>query len=177
MAWFLWHFRVNMCRKGSSPHPLTFSQRMACLCSDRPRRTACLHRLGANRLCAPSLTTISSTPSPISSGAKASTSHCGRNSLRCWPSSFALMTVSSRKTNDSNTCGPTSSAHHLMQAFFARAQASIERYGGRIIHYGGDDSMALFGAPVLYEDHARWAVLAAFDPRKAQGQMWQRRRG
>jgi class 3 adenylate cyclase len=66
--------------------------------------------------------------------------------------------------------------HHLMQAFFARAQASVERYGGGIIHYGGDDFTALFGAPVAYEDHARWAVLAALDPRKAQGQMWQRRR-
>jgi DNA-binding winged helix-turn-helix (wHTH) protein len=66
--------------------------------------------------------------------------------------------------------------HHLMQAFFARVQASMERYGGSIIHYGGDDFTAPFGAPVAYEDHARWAVLAALDPRKAQGQMWQRRR-
>jgi class 3 adenylate cyclase/predicted ATPase len=51
--------------------------------------------------------------------------------------------------------------HHRMQAFLARAQTTVERYGGSMIQYGVDGFMALFGAPMAHEDHARRAVLAA----------------
>jgi class 3 adenylate cyclase/tetratricopeptide (TPR) repeat protein len=51
--------------------------------------------------------------------------------------------------------------HHRMQAFLARVQTTVERYGGSMIQYGVDGFMALFGAPIAHEDHARRAVLAA----------------
>jgi class 3 adenylate cyclase len=51
--------------------------------------------------------------------------------------------------------------YQRMQAFLARVQATVEQYGGSIIQYGVDGVMALFGAPMAYEDHARRAVLAA----------------
>ena len=51
--------------------------------------------------------------------------------------------------------------HHHMQAFLARVQTTVERYGGSMIQYGVDGCMALFGAPRAHEDHARRAVLAA----------------
>ncbi len=51
--------------------------------------------------------------------------------------------------------------YQRMQAFLARVQATVEQYGGSIIQYGVDGFMALFGAPMAYEDHARRAVLAA----------------
>jgi len=48
-----------------------------------------------------------------------------------------------------------------MQAFLTCVQATVEQYGGSIVQYGADGVMALFGAPMAYEDHARRAVLAA----------------
>ena len=51
--------------------------------------------------------------------------------------------------------------YQRMQAFLTRVQATVEQYGGSIIQYGVDGVMALFGAPMAYEDHARRAVLAA----------------
>jgi class 3 adenylate cyclase/tetratricopeptide (TPR) repeat protein len=51
--------------------------------------------------------------------------------------------------------------HHHMQAFLARVQTTVERYGGSMVQYGADGFMALFGAPMAHEDHARRAVLAA----------------
>ena len=49
------------------------------------------------------------------------------------------------------------------------AQTVILRYGGTITQLAEDGLLALFGAPVAQEDHARRAVLAALDPR----QTWQ----
>jgi class 3 adenylate cyclase/tetratricopeptide (TPR) repeat protein len=61
--------------------------------------------------------------------------------------------------------------YQRMQTFLTRVQASVEQYGGSIIQYGVDGVMALFGAPMAYEDHARRAVLAALALQKeVQGQ-------
>jgi class 3 adenylate cyclase/DNA-binding winged helix-turn-helix (wHTH) protein len=56
--------------------------------------------------------------------------------------------------------------HHLAQEFFALAQRQVQQYEGTIQHVTDDGFMALFGAPVAYEDHARRAVLAAFGIRQ-----------
>src|SRR5262245_46488733 len=51
--------------------------------------------------------------------------------------------------------------HTLLNQFFALALAEVHRYEGTINRFLGDGFMALFGAPVAHEDHARRAVLAA----------------
>lgn len=51
--------------------------------------------------------------------------------------------------------------HDLVQHFFAAAEAQVRRYGGTITRFMDDGLLALFGAPIAYEDHARRAVLAA----------------
>jgi class 3 adenylate cyclase len=56
--------------------------------------------------------------------------------------------------------------HRLMQAFFATAQKVMRQYEGTITQFVADGFLALFGAPVAHEDHARRAVLAALDLRQ-----------
>jgi len=51
--------------------------------------------------------------------------------------------------------------HGVLNAFFELALAEIHRYEGTINQFLGDGFMALFGAPVAHEDHARRAALAA----------------
>src|ERR1051325_10690012 len=51
--------------------------------------------------------------------------------------------------------------HTLLNRFFELALAEVHSYEGTINQFLGDGFMALFGAPVAVEDHARRAVLAA----------------
>ncbi|MGQ0672511.1 MAG: AAA family ATPase, partial [Hyphomicrobium sp.] len=51
--------------------------------------------------------------------------------------------------------------HGLLNTFFDRALAEVHRYEGTINQFLGDGFMALFGAPIAHEDHARRALLAA----------------
>jgi class 3 adenylate cyclase/tetratricopeptide (TPR) repeat protein len=53
--------------------------------------------------------------------------------------------------------------HTLLQRFFERGLDAVHRYEGTINQFLGDGFMALFGAPIAYEDHARRAVLAALE--------------
>jgi class 3 adenylate cyclase/predicted ATPase len=59
-----------------------------------------------------------------------------------------------------DTVGPDA-VHHIVQQFFAAAEEQVRRYGGTITRFMDDGLLALFGAPIAYEDHARRAVLAA----------------
>jgi len=45
----------------------------------------------------------------------------------------------------------------LMERFFAIVREGVNRFDGRIDKFTGDGVMALFGAPIAYEDHARRA--------------------
>jgi class 3 adenylate cyclase/tetratricopeptide (TPR) repeat protein len=56
--------------------------------------------------------------------------------------------------------------YHLMHDVLALAQATVRRYEGTLTQVSGDGFVALFGAPVAQEDHARRAVLAALDLRQ-----------
>lgn len=51
--------------------------------------------------------------------------------------------------------------HLLLNRFFELALAEMHRYEGTVNQFLGDGFMALFGAPVAHEDHARRAVFAA----------------
>jgi class 3 adenylate cyclase/DNA-binding winged helix-turn-helix (wHTH) protein len=56
--------------------------------------------------------------------------------------------------------------YHLMHNVLALAQETVQRYGGTLLQVSGEGFLALFGAPVAQEDHARRAVLAALDLRQ-----------
>jgi class 3 adenylate cyclase len=51
--------------------------------------------------------------------------------------------------------------HLVIDGFFQAALAEVHRYEGTVNQFLGDGFMALFGAPIAHEDHARHAVLAA----------------
>jgi len=59
--------------------------------------------------------------------------------------------------------------HAVLNAFFEAALGEVHRYEGTINQFLGDGFMALFGAPISHEDHARRAVLAALAIRQALG--------
>jgi class 3 adenylate cyclase/tetratricopeptide (TPR) repeat protein len=56
--------------------------------------------------------------------------------------------------------------HLLLNRFFELALGEVHRYEGTINQFLGDGFMALFGAPIAHEDHARRAVLAALGLQK-----------
>jgi class 3 adenylate cyclase len=51
--------------------------------------------------------------------------------------------------------------HALLHRFFEVALNEVHRYEGTINQFLGDGFMALFGAPIAHEDHARRGVLSA----------------
>ncbi|MGH9008267.1 MAG: BTAD domain-containing putative transcriptional regulator [Acidimicrobiia bacterium] len=55
----------------------------------------------------------------------------------------------------------------LMGRFFAILRDGVTRFDGHVDKFTGDGIMALFGAPVAYEDHARQACAAALHLRDA----------
>ena len=57
--------------------------------------------------------------------------------------------------------------HGLMARAFELMLAEIHRYEGTVNQFLGDGLMALFGAPIAHEDHARRAVQAALGVRRA----------
>jgi len=60
--------------------------------------------------------------------------------------------------------------HGLLDSFFDLALSEVHRYEGTINQFLGDGFMALFGAPLAREDHARRAVLAALGIQRALGE-------
>ncbi|MFL6261286.1 MAG: adenylate/guanylate cyclase domain-containing protein [Thermoanaerobaculia bacterium] len=60
--------------------------------------------------------------------------------------------------------------HLLLNRFFELALSEIHRYEGTINQFLGDGFMALFGAPIAHEDHARRAAFAALGLQKLLGE-------
>jgi class 3 adenylate cyclase/tetratricopeptide (TPR) repeat protein len=60
--------------------------------------------------------------------------------------------------------------HRMVNAFFELALMEVHRYEGTINQFLGDGFMALFGAPLANEDHARRATLAALNLRRSLGE-------
>src|SRR5437667_7805316 len=59
--------------------------------------------------------------------------------------------------------------HLLLSRFFEAALATVHRFEGTVNQFLGDGFMALFGAPVAHEDHARRALHAALGIRHVLG--------
>jgi class 3 adenylate cyclase/tetratricopeptide (TPR) repeat protein len=57
--------------------------------------------------------------------------------------------------------------HELIRWFIDTALAEVQRYEGTTPQFSGDGFLALFGAPITYEDHVRRALLAAIAIREA----------
>ena len=62
----------------------------------------------------------------------------------------------------------------LLGGALERLAQEVERYGGTVDKYIGDNVMALFGAPVAHEDDAERAVRAALGMQAAMGEINQR---
>jgi class 3 adenylate cyclase/tetratricopeptide (TPR) repeat protein len=56
--------------------------------------------------------------------------------------------------------------YHLMHEVLTLAQEAVQHYGGTLLQVLGEGFVALFGAPVAHEDHARRAVVAACELRQ-----------
>ena len=56
--------------------------------------------------------------------------------------------------------------HHLMHDVLALVHTTVQYYEGILIHVSGEGFLALFGAPVAQEDHARRAVSSALELRQ-----------
>ncbi len=59
----------------------------------------------------------------------------------------------------------------IMADLFDRCVAIVDRYDGTVDKFTGDGIMAVFGAPVALEDHARRACLTALDIQKAMHEL------
>jgi hypothetical protein len=57
--------------------------------------------------------------------------------------------------------------HKILDRFFQILTEGVHRFEGTVNQYTGDGIMALFGAPIAHEDHARRACLAVLDLRDA----------
>jgi len=77
----------------------------------------------------------------------------------------ALFCDIANSTALANRLGPEE-MHTLLNQFFELALAEVHRYEGTINQFLGDGFMALFGAPLAHEDHARRAALAALGIQK-----------
>src|SRR5438309_1914782 len=60
--------------------------------------------------------------------------------------------------------------YNALRALYALAREVVQRYGGTLQPVVGAQIMAIFGAPLAQEDHARRAVLAALDLQQRQRQ-------
>jgi class 3 adenylate cyclase len=57
--------------------------------------------------------------------------------------------------------------HRILDGFFQILTDGVHRFEGTVNQYTGDGIMALFGAPIAHEDHARRACLAVLHLREA----------
>src|SRR4029078_542076 len=62
---------------------------------------------------------------------------------------------------------PSEHVHEIISPYDARLRSEIERFGGTVEKFIGDDVMAVFGAPVAHEDDPERAVRAALAARDA----------
>src|SRR3954447_2000476 len=61
---------------------------------------------------------------------------------------------------------------HVMDGFFSLLCDGVHRFEGTVNKFTGDGIMALFGAPIAHEDHARRACYAALHLREELARSW-----
>jgi class 3 adenylate cyclase len=70
--------------------------------------------------------------------------------------------------------------HRILDGFFRLLAEGVHRFEGTVNQYTGDGIMALFGAPIAHEDHARracWAALHLRDELRRYAEDLKRTRG
>ncbi len=70
--------------------------------------------------------------------------------------------------------------HGILDRFFAILADGVHRFEGTVNQYTGDGIMAIFGAPIAHEDHARracWAALHLSDELRRYARELRRERG
>jgi class 3 adenylate cyclase len=86
------------------------------------------------------------------------------NAVSATPAEYKQVTVLFADVVRSMDIPATMGAERLretMTELVTHAAAVVQRYGGAVDKFTGDDIMAVFGAPVALEDHALRACLAA----------------
>ena len=78
----------------------------------------------------------------------------------CGKSLAADSTPAERRFTSPQSCTPKHLAEKIMSRAFDLMLAEVHRYEGTVNQFLGDGIMALFGAPIAHEDHARRAVHA-----------------
>ena len=73
-------------------------------------------------------------------------------------------------TSMSEAAGPEEMLH-ILNHYFTRMAAIVEKHGGVVDKYVGDALMALFGAPVASADDADHAICAALEMTEALGEL------
>ncbi|MFH2010888.1 MAG: adenylate/guanylate cyclase domain-containing protein [bacterium] len=64
---------------------------------------------------------------------------------------------------------PLPTLQSMMHHYFDQMQGAVERHGGTVGQFVGDEVVALFGAPLWHDDHALRALLTAVDMGDAHG--------
>jgi class 3 adenylate cyclase/tetratricopeptide (TPR) repeat protein len=159
-----------LCARCATPNPPQAKFCRACGIALTLACAACGHpNVGENRYC---------TECGVALGAGAA----ARGSPAAYtPRHLAERILASRSANEGeikqvtvmfcDVCDSTSIAerlgpermHELLERFFERTMAIVHRFEGTINQFLGDGFMALFGAPLALEDHARRALLAAVE--------------
>src|SRR5207302_6720205 len=98
---------------------------------------------------------IPTTPLALDGGYLAASIH----TVECkWVTALCCTLASTTALETGHT--PTGGSNFL-HAFLDLAIPEVRRYGGTLQHVMPEGFLALFGAPIAYEDHAQRAVLAA----------------
>lgn len=81
----------------------------------------------------------------------------------------AIMFCDIRSFTNISECNKPETVVAFLNKYFTVMCTIIKKYGGTVDKFMGDAIMALFGAPVSYEDNCRRAVAAAQEMREAVG--------
>ncbi len=117
-------------------------------------------------------------PAPVCASCGETNAHDARYCRSCGAELTVELSIEARKTVTVLFCDVVAytelgerldpeSLRHLMLRYFEQAAAVIERHGGTVEKFVGDEVMAVFGVPAVREDDALRAVRAALELRQS----------